>query len=167
MIFPRPGQVRSGNELRSGLVEPGWLEIGRPQFGSFHLRAGLGIADTARLSRLHVILVAPLAAMLAVLLTEPLAVAPAYTGLFMDKLATFVKLYFPVFLLGAVFGKLIEVSGAASSIASRISQSLGANHAIFADPVIRARPPFQILSCTNAGNTAGEDGREPDPRTNA
>jgi H+/gluconate symporter-like permease len=79
-----------------------------------------------------VILVAPFAAMLAVLLTEPAAVAPAYSGLFMDKLATFVRLYFPVFLLGACFGKLIEVSGVAESLVSRISRFLGARHAIVA-----------------------------------
>ena len=34
-----------------------------------------------------------------------------FTGLFMDKMVGFVKLYFPVFLLGAVFGKVIELSG--------------------------------------------------------
>ena len=51
-----------------------------------------------------VILFAPIAAMGAVLLTDPSAVPPIFTGLFMDKMVGFVKLYFPVFLLGAVFG---------------------------------------------------------------
>ena len=55
-----------------------------------------------------VILFAPIAAMGAVLLTDPSAVAPVFTGLFMERMAGFVKLYFPVFLLGAIFGKLIE-----------------------------------------------------------
>ena len=54
-----------------------------------------------------VILFAPIAAMGAVLLTDPSAVPPIFTGLFMDKMVGFVKLYFPVFLLGAVFGKVI------------------------------------------------------------
>ena len=45
------------------------------------------------------------------LLTDPAAVPPVFTGLFMDKMVGFVKLYFPVFLLGAVFGKVIELSG--------------------------------------------------------
>ena len=58
-----------------------------------------------------VILFAPIAAMLAVLLTDPAAVPPVFTGVFMDKMVGFVKLYFPVFLLGAVFGKVIELSG--------------------------------------------------------
>ena len=51
-----------------------------------------------------VILFAPIAAMGAVLLTDPSLVAPMFTGLFMDKMVGFLKLYFPVFLLGAVFG---------------------------------------------------------------
>lgn len=63
-----------------------------------------------------VILFAPLAAMGAVLLTDPAAVPPVFTGLFMEKAAGFVKNYFPVFLLGAIFGKLIEMSGLARAI---------------------------------------------------
>ena len=58
-----------------------------------------------------VILFAPVAAMGAVLLVDPNLVAPMFTGLFMDKMVVFVKLYFPVFLLGAIFGKVIELSG--------------------------------------------------------
>ena len=83
-----------------------------------------------------VILIAPLIAMTAVLLTDPAAVAPAFSGLFMDKLATFVKLYFPVFLLGAIFGKLIEVSGAARSIVGGITRMMGTERAILAITVV-------------------------------
>src|SRR6202043_3440278 len=63
-----------------------------------------------------VILAAPLAALAAVLLTEPAAVAPVFSGIFMEKMVGFVKLYFPVFLLGAVFGKVVELSGFSESI---------------------------------------------------
>ena len=63
-----------------------------------------------------VILFAPIAAMAPVALTDPAAVPPVFTGLFMEKLVGFVKLYFPVFLLGAIFGKLIELSGFARAI---------------------------------------------------
>jgi len=77
-----------------------------------------------------VILFAPVAALGAVLLTDPVLVAPMFTGLFMDKLAGFLKLYFPVFLLGAVFGKAMELSGFAKSIASSISALLGPKRAI-------------------------------------
>src|SRR6516165_4671755 len=50
-----------------------------------------------------VILFAPIAALGAVFLTDPHAVPAAFTGLFMEKMVAFAKLYFPVFLLGAVF----------------------------------------------------------------
>ncbi len=80
-----------------------------------------------------VILFAPIAALGAVLLTDPGAVGPAFTGLFMEKMVGFVKLYFPVFLLGAVFGKLIELSGFSRSIVAAAIRILGRRHAI---PVI-------------------------------
>ena len=41
-----------------------------------------------------VILFAPVAALGAVLLTDPSLVAPMFTGLFMDKMVGFLKLYF-------------------------------------------------------------------------
>src|SRR6185437_6693802 len=72
-----------------------------------------------------VILLAPIAALAAVLLTEPAAVAPVFTGIFMDKMVGFVKLYFPVFLLGAVFGKVIELSGFSESIVAAAIRYIG------------------------------------------
>ena len=79
-----------------------------------------------------VILFAPVAALGAVLLTEPAAVAPVFTGLFMDKMVGFLKNYFPVFLLGAVFGKLIEVSGFSKSIVASTIEVVGAQRAMLA-----------------------------------
>jgi H+/gluconate symporter-like permease len=73
--------------------------------------AALALLMLAAYRGYSVILFAPIAALGAVLLTDPGAVGPAFTGLFMEKMVGFVKLYFPVFLLGAVFGKLIELSG--------------------------------------------------------
>ena len=77
-----------------------------------------------------VILFAPVAALGAVLLTDPALVAPMFTGLFMDKMVGFLKLYFPVFLLGAVFGKLIEVSGFSKSIVAATIRVVGAQRAM-------------------------------------
>jgi H+/gluconate symporter-like permease len=77
-----------------------------------------------------VILFAPIAALGAVLLTDPSLVAPMFTGLFMDKMVGFLKLYFPVFLLGAVFGKLIEVSGFSKSIVAATIALVGAQRAM-------------------------------------
>jgi H+/gluconate symporter-like permease len=77
-----------------------------------------------------VILFAPVAALAAVVLTMPGAVLPAYSSLFMDSMATFLRNYFPVFMLGALFGKLIEVSGFAKAIAAGISRLTGRGRAM-------------------------------------
>jgi H+/gluconate symporter-like permease len=85
-----------------------------------------------------VILFAPIAAMLAVLLTDPAAVPPVFTGVFMDKMVGFVKLYFPVFLLGAVFGKVIELSGFSKSIVSAVIGLLGRERAMLSIVLVGA-----------------------------
>ncbi len=77
-----------------------------------------------------VILFAPIAALGAVLLTDPALVAPMFTGLFMEKMVGFLKLYFPVFLLGALFGKVIELSGFSKSIVAATIRVVGAQRAI-------------------------------------
>ncbi|MGO4776466.1 hypothetical protein AB4084_13335, partial [Lysobacter sp. 2RAB21] len=79
-----------------------------------------------------VILFAPIAALGAVLLTDPSLVAPMFTGLFMDKMVGFLKLYFPVFLLGAIFGKLIETSGFSKSIVAATIRLVGRERAMLA-----------------------------------
>ena len=76
-----------------------------------------------------VILFAPIAALGAVLLTEPGAVAPVFTGIFMEKMVGFVKLYFPVFMLGAVFGKVIELSGFSEAIVAAAIRYIGRSRA--------------------------------------
>lgn len=85
-----------------------------------------------------VILFAPLAALAAVLLTEPIAVAPVFSSLFMEKMAGFIKLYFPVFLLGAIFGKLIEISGFARAIVEKTIGLFGHERAMAAIVVVAA-----------------------------
>lgn len=77
-----------------------------------------------------VILFAPLVALAAVLLTDPGLVAPMFSSLFMDKMVGFLKNYFPVFLLGAVFGKVIELSGFSKSIVTAIIKVVGAQRAM-------------------------------------
>jgi H+/gluconate symporter-like permease len=85
-----------------------------------------------------VILMAPVAAMGAVLLTDPSAVAPLFSGLFMEKMVGFIKLYFPVFVLSAVFGKLIEISGYAKAIVAAVIRGLGGDRAIVVTVVVCA-----------------------------
>jgi H+/gluconate symporter-like permease len=77
-----------------------------------------------------VILFAPICALLAVVLIEPSHVLPFFSGVFMEKMVGFIKSYFPVFLLGAIFGKVVEMSGIAESIAKTIVRLLGAKRAM-------------------------------------
>lgn len=77
-----------------------------------------------------VILFAPICALLAVACTDPSYVLPMFSGIFMEKMVGFVKLYFPVFMLGAVFGKVIELSGFSKSIVSSIIQVVGRERAM-------------------------------------
>lgn len=77
-----------------------------------------------------VILMAPICALLAVLLINPANVLPFYSGVFMPKMVNFIKDYFLVFLLGAIFGKVVEMSGIAESIAKTIVNLIGAKKAI-------------------------------------
>ena len=92
--------------------------------------AALGFLILVAYRGYSVILFAPIAALGAVLLTDPSLVAPMFTGLFMDKMVGFLKLYFPVFLLGAVFGKLIELSGFSKSIVGAAIRLFGPQRAL-------------------------------------
>ena len=65
-----------------------------------------------------------------VLLTDPALVGPMFSGLFMSKMVGFIQSYFPVFLLGAIFGKLMEISGFAKSIVSAVIKVVGARNAM-------------------------------------
>src|SRR3954451_5600293 len=85
-----------------------------------------------------VILFAPIAALGAVLLTDPSLVAPMFTSVFMEKIVGFVKSYFPVFMLGAVFGKVIELSGFSKSIVSAVIGFLGRERAMLSIVVVCA-----------------------------
>ncbi len=85
-----------------------------------------------------IILMAPIAALGAVLLTSPMNVGPMFTNLFMPKMVVFVQNYFPVFLLGAVFGKLIELSGFSKSIVASVVRWVGQERAIPAIVIVCA-----------------------------
>lgn len=79
-----------------------------------------------------VLILAPLMALLAVLFSPGTPVLASYTQVFMPALGGFVIAFFPLFLLGAVFGKLMEASGAALVIARAIVAQLGEQRAILA-----------------------------------
>src|SRR6478609_2672731 len=77
-----------------------------------------------------VILFAPVAALGAVFLTDPSLVPPMFSSVFMEKMVGFVKNYFPVFMLGAVFGKVIELSGYSKSIVAAVISFIGRKRAM-------------------------------------
>src|SRR6266699_1729273 len=77
-----------------------------------------------------VILFAPVAALGAVLFTDPSLVPPMFSSVFMEKMVGFVKSYFPVFMLGAIFGKVIELSGFSKSIVSSVIKFVGQKRAM-------------------------------------
>ena len=78
-----------------------------------------------------VILFAPIFALFAASFSG-LPILPGYTELFMAKAVTYIKSFFPVFLLGAVFGKVMEETGMARSIAMETIKLIGKDKAVFA-----------------------------------
>lgn len=72
-----------------------------------------------------VIVFAPICAVLATLLSGG-HLLPTYTQVFLVKGLAFATSYFPVFLLGAIFGKVMEAGGLAVAIADWIMHKLGA-----------------------------------------
>ena len=92
--------------------------------------AALGLLIFVAYRGFSVIIFAPICALLAVFLTEPSYVLPFFSNIFMEKMVGFVKLYFPVFLLGAIFGKVIEMTGIAERIAKVIVRFIGTKQAI-------------------------------------
>jgi len=78
-----------------------------------------------------IIWVAPVSA-LVVAAIGGLELLPAYTETYMTGLVNFVGSYFPMFMLGAVFGKLMEITGAASSVAGILIKMIGTKRAVLA-----------------------------------
>jgi H+/gluconate symporter-like permease len=85
-----------------------------------------------------VIVFAPIAALFAVIAMSPGLVPVFFSGIFMEKMAGFVKLYFPVFLLGAIFGKVVEMSGFARSITQAVIKVIGQDKSILAIVLVGA-----------------------------
>lgn len=76
------------------------------------------------------LLLAPGLALLAALLTGGLPILAAYTKIFMTNAGDFIVAFFPLFMLGAVFGKLMDDTGSAKSLAQSVSAWLGPQRAI-------------------------------------
>ncbi len=80
---------------------------------------------------ISVLILAPIMAAVAILLSGDMVyMMPQYTETFMAALGGYILKFFPIFLLGALFGQLMVDSGAATSISNWIMQKLGHKRAI-------------------------------------
>ncbi|MGR9048103.1 GntP family permease [Halobacillus faecis] len=91
----------------------------------------LGLAVLMALAYLgwSIIWVAPIAAGV-VALTGGLDLLEAYKDTYMGGFVAFAKDWFPVFMLGAIFGKLMEDTGMARSVAVAFTKLIGTQRAI-------------------------------------
>src|ERR1700733_11912898 len=99
--------------------------------GLLGILIGLGVLISFAFRGWSVLLLAPIAALIAALFSrEPLLAH--WTQTFMASAAGFLAQFFPLFLLGALFGKLMEDSGSVAAIASFMTRRLGPQRAVLA-----------------------------------
>jgi H+/gluconate symporter-like permease len=92
---------------------------------------GLGVLVWLSFRGWSVLVLAPVAALIVALAArEPLLAN--WTVTFMGSAAGFILQFFPLFLLGAVFGKLMDDSGSVTAIAGFMTEKLGPRRAILA-----------------------------------
>jgi H+/gluconate symporter-like permease len=97
----------------------------------------LGLLMSLAYRGISVLVLAPVLALLAVVIGGDLPLLATYTQVFMTALGGFVVKYFPLFLLGAILGRLTSDCGAADAIARAIVATLGPNRAL----------PAVVLAC--------------------
>ncbi|WP_441277887.1 GntP family permease [Tardiphaga sp. 172_B4_N1_3] len=99
--------------------------------GLLGILVGLGLLIWLAFRGWSVLLLAPLSALVASAFgREPLLAN--WTQIFMGSAAQFLAQFFPIFLLGAVFGKLMDDSGAVTAVANFITRRLGERRVILA-----------------------------------
>ncbi|MGY8666745.1 GntP family permease [Bradyrhizobium sp. UFLA05-109] len=99
--------------------------------GLLGILVGLGLLVVLAFRGWSVLLLAPFAALVAAAFGgEPLLAN--LTQVFMASAAGFLAQFFPIFLLGAVFGKLMDDSGAVTAVATFMAQRLGEQRVILA-----------------------------------
>ncbi|ETA82154.1 GntP family permease [Youngiibacter fragilis] len=81
---------------------------------------GLAVLIFISFKGVPIIITAPLAAMVVILFSQ-MPIVGSFTGPFMTGFTNFAKNYFLIFLLSAVYGKMMADSGAAKSIAYKLS----------------------------------------------
>ena len=101
-------------------------------YGIAVIVVALGLLMYLAFRGISLLVLAPALALLAVAATGELPILGTYTQIFMTATGGFVTSFFPLFLLGAIFGKLIEDSGSAEVLANSIIERLGDDKAILA-----------------------------------
>jgi H+/gluconate symporter-like permease len=97
--------------------------------GLLGILIGLGLLIAFAYRGWSVLLLAPVAALIAAAFGgQPLLAS--WTQIFMTSVSEFLAQFFPIFLLGALFGKLMDDCGAVSSVAAFITRSLGERRVI-------------------------------------
>lgn len=81
---------------------------------------------------INVLILAPALALLAVLLGGGAPLLATYTQVYMESLGGYLVKYFPLFMLGAIFGKLMDDSGSARAISHSIVARSGQHRAVLA-----------------------------------
>ena len=81
---------------------------------------------------INVLVLAPVMALLACAFHADVPLLASYTQVFMPALGGYLLQYFPVFLLGSIFGKLMSDSGAAAVIGRFVAFRLGADRGLLA-----------------------------------
>ena len=97
--------------------------------GLFGILLGLALLVWLAYRGWSILLLAPGAALIAAAFAGGPLLA-YWTQTFMDSASRFVTQFFPLFLLGALFGKLMEDSGSVSAIAQFMTERLGPARAI-------------------------------------
>jgi H+/gluconate symporter-like permease len=97
--------------------------------GLFGILLGLALLIWLAYRGWSILLLAPAAALIAAAFAGGPLLA-YWTQTFMGSAAAFVAQFFPLFLLGAIFGKLMEDSGSVAAIANFMTQWLGPRRAI-------------------------------------
>ena len=99
--------------------------------GMFGILLGLGLLVWLAYRGWSVLGLAPVAALIAAAFSgEPLLAN--WTQTFMSSAADFIAQFFPLFLLGALFGKLMDDSGSVTAIAKFMTEKLGPNRSVLA-----------------------------------
>ncbi|HRD49064.1 MAG: GntP family permease [Candidatus Competibacter sp.] len=101
--------------------------------GVIGIIVSLGLLMYLAYRGINVLVLAPIMALLAVLIGgDAYLLLPTYTQVFMKELGGYLLRFFPLFMLGAIFGKLMDDSGSAKSIAHWIVTRVGRDRAILA-----------------------------------